>query len=501
MYNYEWDRLKTWLDQYGAIDESIQSPQEITRLDLSGNNLRSLPESIGILSHLLVLNLSNNKLNSLPEVMKNLSRLSNLDIRRNSFTQLPDILEHIPLRSLNASSNKISDISVLAQCPSLRVLDLSSNLLENIDNVFAPDNELRTLNVSSNYIKDMKNAFSSLTKIVRLNLNGNLITEIPHAIGVLGEIEELDITDNRLQTIDEAFFALDVERVDLSSNRLSSLHLHSLESLEEIILDENTFTSLSIDESFAPYLKEFSCESCGLKEFLLPASNALELLCYSCNEIQTVPDAIEKYVHLSWLDIDGNNIEDLPDSLANLSYLNTLYVNGNPLSEKSKKIIAIRNPEICDMNMKTGITIQKAKESDLSQMAELLSVLFAIETDFDIDFDKQYAGIKQLYEYEGVDLLVAKDEYIVVGMITMQRLISSAEGGFVGQIEDLVVKEEYRKMGIGSRLINKMRSIAQEYGYKRIQLAADVDNANALQFYNRRGFHKTHLSIYHYIVS
>ena len=86
-------------------------------------------------------------------------------------------------------------------------------------------------------------------------------------------------------------------------------------------------------------------------------------------------------------------------------------------------------------------------------------------------------------------------------MITMQRLISSAEGDYVGQIEDLVVREEYQKMGVGSRLINKMRSMAVEHGYKRIQLAADVDNKNALQFYNRRGFKKTNLSVYHYIVS
>ena len=47
-------------------------------------------------------------------------------------------------------------------------------------------------------------------------------------------------------------------------------------------------------------------------------------------------------------------------------------------------------------------------------------------------------------------------------------------------------------------LINKMRAIAQEYGYKRIQLAADEANANALRFYTRRGFHQTHLKIYHY---
>jgi len=198
------------------------------------------------------------------------------------------------------------------------------------------------------------------------------------------------------------------------------------------------------------------------------------------------------------LDLDGNEITDLPDSMANLSMLNTLYIEGNPLSDEAKKIIGILHPEICDIHMKRGITIESAKEEDLVQMAELLSVLFAIEQDFKIDFDKQLAGITKLFHHEGKVLLAAKHEGDVVGMVTMQRLVSSAEGDYIGQIEDLVVKEDYRKMGVGSRLLNKMRAIAQELGYKRIQLAADVDNQDALHFYTRRGFHQTHLKIYHY---
>jgi len=148
--------------------------------------------------------------------------------------------------------------------------------------------------------------------------------------------------------------------------------------------------------------------------------------------------------------------------------------------------------------MKRGITIEKATEEDLEEMAHLLRLLFAIEKDFEIDYDKQLAGITKLFLHNGKNLLVAKHEGHAVGMVTMQRLISSAEGDCIGQIEDLVVKEDYRKMGVGSRLINKMRSIAQEYGYKRIQLAADESNANALRFYTRRGFRQTHLKIYHY---
>lgn len=500
MYNYDWDRLKTWLYQYDAIDENIKSADEIIRLDLSGHALKSIPESFHILTKLIVLNLSNNQLNDLPDSLADLSSLNNLDIRRNNFVALPDVIGKLSLRSLNASGNKITDISVLKNCPELRVLDLRSNQLVDISNSFPKESELINLNLSSNYIKDIENVFTHLGDLNRLNVSANLLTTIPSSISDLGEIEEIDFSDNQIEQIDEAFFDLDVEDVNLSINNLTVLKLHALESLEKLTLDENDFKSLTISEDFAPYLIELSCDSCSLKEFLLPASNALEQLCYSSNEIKSIPDEIEKYNKLLQLEIDGNEIVDLPDTLANLVYLQTFYAEGNPLNEHAKKVVAVLSPNICDLNMKSGITIEKATADNLKEMAELLSVLFEIETDFVYDFDKQLEGLTDLFEDDKSDLLVAIYENEVVGMMTMQRLISSAAGGYIGQMEDLVVKKEYRKMGVGSRLINKMRSIAQEYKYKRIQLAADIENDNALRFYNRRGFNKTHLNIYHYIV-
>jgi Leucine-rich repeat (LRR) protein len=498
MYNYEWDRLKTWLDQYGAIESSVISAEEVRRLDLSGHSLKEIPQSFGLLINLLVLNLSNNKLTTLPQSMKNLSSLSNLDIRRNSFELLPDFIGSMPLRSLNASGNKITDISILGACKELRVLDMSSNSLKELGAVFELKNELRTLNLSNNFLKDIGSFLPVLESVQRLNLNGNLISELPTSVSSLVSLEEIEITDNNLQTIDEAFFELKVENVNFTANQLSSMYLHGLNDLEVLTLDENPLEDFRMSDDFAPYLRELSCDSCRLKEFLLPGSTMLESLCYSSNEISEVPSEIGLYEKLTQLDIDGNNIVDLPDTLANLLNLNILYILGNPLSDSAKKVISILDPEICDLNMKSGITVENAKEEDLKEMAELLGILFAIESDFEIDFDKQYAGLKQLYQNEGSDLLVARHENHVVGMLTMQRLISSAEGSFIGQLEDLVVKDDYRKMGVGSRLVNKMRALAYEHGYKRIQLAADVNNDNALMFYTRRGLNRTHLSIYHY---
>lgn len=475
MYDYEWDRLRTWLEQYGVMQENITTPEEITRLDLSGNSLKTLPNNFSLLKNLAI-----------------------LDIRRNSFEVLPEVLGSLPLRFLNASGNKISDASILGRCQQLKVLDLSANSLKEIEVSLLP--ELRSVNLSSNFLKNIDTLLASLTNAMRINLNNNLIETIPASIASLRDLDEIEMIDNRLTTIDESFFTLNVSNVNLSSNKLVSLHLHGLERLEVLTLDENPLKSVTFSDDFAPSLQEFSCDSCRLEEFLLPPSLLLEVLCYSSNSIQEVPSEIGRYLQLQELDIDANQITDLPDSLANITTLQTLYAKGNPLNPHANKVIEILDPEICDLKMKSGITIESAKEEDLSAMAELLGILFAIESDFRIDYEKQYAGLKQLFAYEGSDLLVAKHENQVVGMLTMQRLISSAEGSFVGQLEDLVVKEEYRKMGIASRLINKMRAKAIEYGYKRIQLAADINNENALKFYTRRGLKRTHLSIYHYLI-
>ncbi len=476
MYDYEWDRLRTWLSQYGAMQENITTPEEITRLNLSGNSLKTLPNNFSLLKNLAI-----------------------LDIRRNSFEVLPEVLGSLPLRFLNASGNKISDASILGKSGQLRVLDLSANALKELH--LSPLQELRSVNLSSNFLKDIEALLPSLANVMRVNFNNNLIENIPASIVFLRALDEIEMIDNRLKTIDEVFFTLNVSSANFSSNRLVSLHLHGLERLEVLTLDENPLKSVTFSDDFAPSLQELSCDSCSLEEFLLPPSASLEVLCFSSNIIKKVPNEIGRYLQLQELDIEANKIVDLPDTLANITTLQTLYVKGNPMNEHAKKVIAILDPEICDLNMKSGITIEMAKEENLKEMAELLGVLFAIESDFTIDYEKQYAGLKQLLSYEGSNLLVALHENHVVGMLTMQRLISSAEGSFVGQLEDLVVKEEYRKMGVASRLINKMRALAVEYGYKRIQLAADVNNENALQFYTRRGLKRTHLSIYHYLIS
>jgi len=81
----------------------------------------------------------------------------------------------------------------------------------------------------------------------------------------------------------------------------------------------------------------------------------------------------------------------------------------------------------------------------------------------------------------------------VVGMCSLQMLLSTAEGSPAGLLEDLVVSKSYRGHGIGGRLLAVMENRAIANGAKRLQLLADKKNSPALHFYGKRKWQQTQL--------
>jgi GNAT superfamily N-acetyltransferase len=143
--------------------------------------------------------------------------------------------------------------------------------------------------------------------------------------------------------------------------------------------------------------------------------------------------------------------------------------------------------------MKAPLTIRPAEESDINGMSLLLSQLFSIEADFKPDEAKQLRGLKLLLETPGIRMVVAEEQGRIVGMATLQTLISTAEGSPVGLVEDVVVDREARGMGIGSALLDQLQEWARENGLTRLQLAADRGNIGALEFYRCKGWEQTNL--------
>jgi GNAT superfamily N-acetyltransferase len=138
--------------------------------------------------------------------------------------------------------------------------------------------------------------------------------------------------------------------------------------------------------------------------------------------------------------------------------------------------------------------VRPAVRADLEALVRLLGVLFSIEADFHPDPGRQRRGLARLLEDPARCLvLVAEEAGAVVGMVTVQLVVSTAEGGDAGLLEDLVVDEAHRGTGVGRRLVEAAEAWARARGATRLQLLADVANAPALGFYARVGWTRTQL--------
>lgn len=131
---------------------------------------------------------------------------------------------------------------------------------------------------------------------------------------------------------------------------------------------------------------------------------------------------------------------------------------------------------------------------DLDDLARLLGLLFALEADFAPDEVRQRRGLAaMLAEPARRTVLVAERGWAVVGMVTGQLLVSTAEGGPAVLVEDLVVAEAARGAGLGRALVEALEGWARERGATRVQLLVDEENLSALGFYRRLGWGPTQL--------
>lgn len=141
------------------------------------------------------------------------------------------------------------------------------------------------------------------------------------------------------------------------------------------------------------------------------------------------------------------------------------------------------------------MTVRYATDKDISAMASLLNELFAIEDDFTIDTEKQFRGLKLLLDTPSAIILVAEADECVVGMVSMQSLVSTAIGESVGLIEDMIITQAYRGKGIGSSLLEALIAESVKKRYGRLSLGADNRNRGAIAFYQKYGFTTSHMGL------
>ncbi|XP_023930801.1 leucine-rich repeat serine/threonine-protein kinase 1 [Lingula anatina] len=317
-------------------------------LNISNNDLRSFDTPTEYLcSKLQVINLANNLLSGVPIQLYQVSSLQKLHLSHNRLQCLYIGCAASPYNSLviedghpeATRQGKGSSIGKM-NCPSLKLLDLSHNLLEEIPAAIQDIDGLQKLNVAHNSLLRFPKPWGC--RLDYLDLSHNNLVLLPPNFNVFWDdtLKVLKLNNNELEALTEGIFKLkSLEELDLSFNKLEYLpkpDLWTLGSLKNLNLSHNNFgyqTAASPTESRSPgkvferFKELYHRHRTGTNA---PASNDYfmefppglrETLCYldlSHNHLPTVPSSVCRLERLERLNIRGNPIKELPLELGNL---------------------------------------------------------------------------------------------------------------------------------------------------------------------------------------
>ncbi|MFT7683021.1 MAG: hypothetical protein ACI935_002507 [Moritella dasanensis] len=158
----------------------------IKRLTLS-ENLTAFPlEILSLADSLEILDLSNNQLTTLPAEIAQLTKLKILFASNNQFVTLPE---------------------VLGQCPNLEMVGFKSNQINQVPAASLPI-KLRWLILTDNRLEVLPDSLGERPRLQKLALAGNCLTALPQTMSQCHNLELVRISANRLTECPEQLFGL-----------------------------------------------------------------------------------------------------------------------------------------------------------------------------------------------------------------------------------------------------------------------------------------------------
>ncbi|XP_077197362.1 transforming growth factor beta activator LRRC32 [Paroedura picta] len=291
--DYDWPEVPVGLRApYPKINESAPSLSRLLRLDLSYNEIQSLP----------------------PEILASMPALQFLNLSRNCLQSFTARSELASLATLDLSSNSLQNLEWDANTlSSMRELYLQENQLRGLrSDIFARLPQIRLLNLRRNHLS-LCSLYSGFAKQRLAGDEDGCVSLVN-----LPELRHLVLADNRLQSLPPyVFHRTPLSSLDLSNNeglQVEDKSLSGLEiSLERLDLHGNGMAALNTH---------------------LPWFARLRYLNLSDNRLSQLPAWAEDCCVLEILDLRNNSFSSLKSSEipALEKTLKRLYLAGNPLS-------------------------------------------------------------------------------------------------------------------------------------------------------------------------
>ena len=142
-----------------------------------------------------------------------------------------------------------------------------------------------------------------------------------------------------------------------------------------------------------------------------------------------------------------------------------------------------------------NIIIRQATLNDLKSIQKLNYELFKLEKEnFDptliVDWPLSEEG-KSYFE----DLI--KNEYVIIALKD-ENVIGYLAGSInekgsyeliqYGEINNMLVDDKYRGLGVGKQLINQFKEYCKSKNITKLKVVASAKNKNAIDFYRKQGF-------------
>jgi Protein kinase domain/Leucine rich repeat len=177
----------------------------IKRLDLSCGLTEFPREIFDLADSLEILNLSDNQLSSLPDDLPRLHKLRIIFCSDNLFTELPVVLGQCKnLTMVGFKANQISRVPAEALAPTLRWLILTDNRIQSLPSSIGQCRQMQKLMLAGNQLRDLPSELAECTNLELLRLSANRFSALSTWLLTMPRLAWLAIADNPMTDSFEA---------------------------------------------------------------------------------------------------------------------------------------------------------------------------------------------------------------------------------------------------------------------------------------------------------
>lgn len=206
--------------------------ESLIRIDLSKNDLKSVPSGISVCVNLKWLNLSANAIRDI-KPLESLTQLQVLNVSKNELYGKIGVGKFPQLKALVVNGNDIETIRGLEKLSQLETLIVSQNRLSSFGGWIAGATSIQKLSASNNPIDwdgGGNSGLATLTRMKELRLNHTGLCKIPEALACMKRLRILELGSNTLTSFDDVAVLssmTSIWQLNLKGNPIASLSGYS----------------------------------------------------------------------------------------------------------------------------------------------------------------------------------------------------------------------------------------------------------------------------------